>query len=257
VLEGRLEEALEFFERELRIIRGLGEGNPQTEALYAARVAEVLARTGRSRAAEERAREAVKISREIGSRMVEAFALEALGLAREQCGRTAEAAEALEEAVEIRREGGDRRDLGGALLRLGSLRLRTGDAIAAAACFREARAVGTESGDPAVTVRSGAHLARLGEIPAEEARRAFAEHRDRLGLLDRMETAFVLHGLDGEREFLGEARRMLDVLRSRAPVSDRRAIVTEVPLHREILAAAGDEDRDTGAAGAESCERRT
>ena len=88
-------------------------------------------------------------------------------------------------------------------------------------------------------VLAGAYLALLtgGSDEGKDAVDALTRHRSGLSHAKKMEACFVLWRALGDQGHLENAAQLLADLRHRAPKTSRDAMVENVPLHREIVAA--------------------
>jgi tetratricopeptide (TPR) repeat protein len=234
--EGRPGDALESYAQELEIQDDMDEGDPQIEAHDAARVAAVQALIGRNQESLDLATRAVTIYTEIGDRRNLAFARQAMGVALARLGDAEGAEKALGDGIEILESVGDRRELGPLLVDLGRIVRRLDQADRAAACFERAREVASETGHRTSQVLALAHLAWLGRGDANEAAKMLEEHEPVIGVPEQMEINHVLWKSTGSPAYLEEARRILLLIRANAPEIGRASIMTEVPLHGDILA---------------------
>jgi tetratricopeptide (TPR) repeat protein len=236
ISEGRPSDALECYAHELEIHDEMDEGDPLIQAHDAVRVAAVQALIGRNRESLDLARRALSIYTEIGDRRNAAFARQAMGVALARLGEVAEAEKELRVGIEVLDSVGDRHEVSPLLIELGRVLWRSDQPDRAAECFEQALEAAEETGHAASHVRALSHLARLGRADAGEATKMLTAKADLIGVPDRMEIHHVLWRVTGEAEHLEAARRMLLDIRANAPEADRATIMTEVPLHGDILA---------------------
>ncbi len=150
--------------------------------------------------------EALAVAREVKSAPLEAEALAGLGRLHAREGRAEEAAARLDEALAVSRRIGE------------------SNCLAVAAALRAT----LPGGDPTA---AAAEVAGLGDRPWHTA---------------RMEARWWLWKATGDRSHLAESWRLLRHLRDHAPKEYQETILSGVPLHREIAAAA----RENGLPGA-------
>ncbi len=279
---GRLDEARERFERQLDLTREVGDRTGEARATGA--VAMVVKASGRLAEAPQRYERALELSREIGYRSGEAVVLVNLGSCRlalgelqnareaftaslgvcreiaarypegyalaglsavaDEEGNSADAMARIEDSLAVRRAIGHADGVGDSLVELGDLRRRAGDTIGARATIEEALALSRERGRVAGVVQS---LALLACLPGGSTDAAEVALRDSAGAGDSLRVRHCLWEATGDGAHLAEAKRRLDEILSKVPADRRRALLTNLRLHREIAAAcreAGPPARD-------------
>jgi serine/threonine protein kinase/tetratricopeptide (TPR) repeat protein len=273
---GRIDEARSHFERALVIVRETGDrrgeaivtgnlanvaaklvtsdaervlkdrclaihreiGNRDGEALALVNLATLWERLGDMTRAQEALTEALKISREIGNRAQEGLALEGLGGLAENRGDDATALQAWEAALALHRAIGYGRRMAALLLASGELRGLSGDQSGARAAFDEAVAIARAQGDAAMVALG---LAILACLPGGDADAAVAAHATIAPADDTPLLRFYLWRATGNAAHLVEAKRIVDLRVAHAPPEFRESMLTNVRLHREVVAAAREQ----------------
>jgi hypothetical protein len=123
------------------------------------------------------------------------------------------------------------------LVRLGSVLTDLGRQGEGVASLSEALAIAEESGLLNDRVRVTIRLALLGSGQAESAASAFEARDSRLMYSHRIECAFLLWKLTGDRAHIEKAHRLLVGLQESAPAEYRQTMISNVPLYRDIQAA--------------------
>jgi serine/threonine protein kinase/tetratricopeptide (TPR) repeat protein len=176
------------------------------------------------------------ILRSVGARRPESYALHRLGMVLEQAGDLDEAERVHQAAIAMRREMRYPYGLSRSLARLGAMRVNQDRPDEARPLLEEAYELAKETGIPDPVVMAAAYLTRVGGDP-QTALDAFAEYEGRLRAADEMEARFVLWQATGDRDQLEAAHRLLVYARDHAPEDRREAMIENVPLHRDIMAA--------------------
>lgn len=144
----------------------------------------------------------------------------------------------LRESIEVLRQVDDGVGRAGSLAAIGSLLLEEGKAGEAAPVLREALDLAREYEVHDTVVLAAVTLACAGGLESGAALAEYLRHEGRLRHATRMEALYILYRTTGDRGRLDEAYRHLLTLRDHAPPEYRESILTEVPIHREIVAAA-------------------
>jgi tetratricopeptide (TPR) repeat protein len=236
---GRLEEARQHIERSLALAREIGD--PRMVIASTVNLACALTSLGRHPEAREHAERGLALAREIGSRSLESFLLSALAVLADESGDVTLAERLLAGSLALRRAIGARADEAVSLCRHGALLLQTGRKDEACAEFEEALVVARELSLPGVELWVFTHLAALPGGDVEPALTALATYQERIEVKDRMEARFLLWTATHDCAHLAEAKRLLDYLVAHAPPDCRESMLTNVRLHREIVAAAREQ----------------
>jgi len=273
--QGLHEEAREHAERYMAMVREIGDRRGEGHAT--GKLGSAMGSLGRCEEAREHFESWLAIDREIGDRQGEASALQNLGPLHRLMGAIDRAKQQLEESLAIAREIGDRRSEGTALCELAELAEMSGDTELAKRLCLETLAICREIDDPrgiALTLtvlgrvllnetlhdEARSHLtealalgrdldssctvalssALLALLPGAESAPAvedFEDHEEHLDHFDRMKVRFLLFRATGGAAHLEEAHRLLCSVRDHAPEEYQETIVSNVPLHRDIMAA--------------------
>jgi tetratricopeptide (TPR) repeat protein len=271
---GRHAEAREHQERALELARRSGER--RREAIAVESLSENDRANGNIAAALDRRRSSERLARETGAPRTEAFALQNGAEALLTMGDLDGAAERLEAGTRIAREIGEQYVSGWGRRIRGDLDAARGDVEAARLAYDEAlrngRAISSAL-DEAEALVGLARLDACGASTTDAAARldeaisrapddpnvralatsiraalpggepvAAARTLDDLGTrpwhVARMEGRFWLWKATNDRKHLAESWRLLVHLRDHAPPEYRVTVMENVPLHREIAAAA-------------------
>jgi tetratricopeptide (TPR) repeat protein len=181
--------------------------------------------------------DAVEITRDIGFRRVESYALDSLASACEQEGELDAAREHHAEAIALRRDMKYAIGLAISLASLGRLEARAGRDAEARPSLEEARTLAADHDAREPLVLATCYLATLSGGDAAAAQRCWEAHGSRLDHLARMEARFALWRATGDSGHLEEAHRLLEHLVEHAPEDCRETVIANVPLHRDITAA--------------------
>jgi tetratricopeptide (TPR) repeat protein len=269
-------EARAHEERALNLARKAGDR--RGEAVQTGNLGEEDRADGNYGAARERYRASIIVAREAGSRSQESISHHNLGETLTVVGTLDGAQEELDTAGALAGEIGARWLVGYICRARADRALALGDAIGAAALYEEAIAVAREVKSAPIEAeamvglgrlhvwagRTADGAARLAET-IEIARRidepnslalatairaalpggdavAAAKTLDDLGTrpwhVARMESRFWLWKATNDRAHLMESWRLLKHLRDHAPEENRVTVIANVPLHRDIAAAA-------------------
>jgi tetratricopeptide (TPR) repeat protein len=189
---------------------------------------------GRLTEAREHQERALALYREIGARHSEGYALAALAEDSDAEGDAGAALRLAEESLALRREIGHGDGVAASLLKVGDLRRRRRETDAARSAFEESLRLSREQGRAAEVAQALVRLACLpgGDVKAaEEALTAAGAEADSAGL------RFLLWQATGERAHLVAARRLLDESLARVPAEHHAAMLANVRVNREIVAA--------------------
>ena len=145
----RIDEAIDYYEQALKLVRGNGRRHDEGIALGGLGVA--YRQLGQADKAIEHCTQALSIAREINNRQEESFHLGNLGMAYHDLGQVKKAIEYWEQALAIDREIGDRRLEGRTLNSLGMAYNILGQTEKAVECLNQAllinREIGARSGE--------------------------------------------------------------------------------------------------------------
>jgi tetratricopeptide (TPR) repeat protein len=179
-----------------------------------------------------------RLALEAGTRLVVAWGERIRGDVEARLAGAGDAERAYSAALEEGRSSSAKVDQAEALVGLGRLRARSGDSAEATVRLDEAAEIARAMDEPNTVVLSTAIRAALpGGDPA-----AAAKTLDDLGArpwhVARMEARFWLWKATKDRAHLAESWRLLVHLRDHAPEENKVTVMENVPLHREIAAAA-------------------
>ena len=233
---GRVADAAAQYERCSMLAAEAGDRETENGALAAGGTAAFM--LGALDEASERLERALSQARDSGERRSQGDALHGLADCADARGSKDEAERLHREALAIRREGEQRDGVAASLVALARVVQRDGRTDEARLLLDEAIGVAREADAPAVEVVAACRSALLPGGDAERAQATFARHEPRLSVASRMEAQYLLFRATGDKKQLAGARSILDDIRSKAPESRRETVLTRVPLHREILAAA-------------------
>jgi tetratricopeptide (TPR) repeat protein len=230
---GRLREAVGLYESALVLHRQVA--NPEGESTVLGNLGALLLQMGQIAAARDACERALTLAHRIGTKYPEGFWADLRARIAEEEG-DADAAERLfAEAIAVRREIADKEGLVSSLLSRGAFRARAGRREAAILDFEESRSIPLASA-AGRDAWSGAWLALLGRRgPVDLAGTATADWDERG--LGAAELAYILWQATHDPAHLAEAKRLLDDLVAHAPPEYRESMLTNVRLHREIVAA--------------------
>jgi tetratricopeptide (TPR) repeat protein len=272
---GRLAEAREHMETQLRIAREVGARDEEDDAYGS--LALLLWTEGRTAQARDRMLRRIAVSRELGEPRTECMATLNLGYLMSRLGANEEAGERLTSAIASARKMDARRPLAFALIYLaihltrrgepdrarrhvdeshdlaraireaqvtamcqslrGEIAMRCGNVDEARSHLREARELADEFSLPGLVVRARANLASIDPDEVEPAAAALAELEAGMELDEAMECHVLLYRATSDPAHLAEAYRRLMFLRDHAPEAYRESMLSNVPIHREIVAA--------------------
>jgi tetratricopeptide (TPR) repeat protein/tRNA A-37 threonylcarbamoyl transferase component Bud32 len=232
---GDYAESLAQYETWLARAREMGDRLGEGFALV--NMGPVLAAFGETELAELALDRSLRVLREIGARRPEGYALHELGSVAEQRGKTEAARHLFEEALALRRAISYQSGVASTLIALGLLERATGEDETAAVHLDEALELARELNAPGTILSATVARARLPDGDVEEALLTLDEHAERATHAENMEARFRVWELTRDTVHLGEAHRLLDFLRDHTPIEYRETMTTNVPLHRDILAA--------------------
>ncbi len=272
---GRYEDAHRHLERALDLSREIGDR--QGEARHIGNLAAACWGQGLLAECRDRLEHSLALSKEMGDRHGEAFTLGEFGLVLETLGWPEQAKNDYERSRDLAKELGDRHQEGYALGLLAVLAERQGEAERAMALNHEclmlrlelgerdgvglaqialarleaaqgkeeeaserlstAMALGMETRTPGTLLSATIELARLPGGDVTVAQAALAEHEARIPCTERMAARYRMYELTRDFPHLEEAHRLLRELQARAPEEFRDKMLTNVPLHQDILEA--------------------
>jgi serine/threonine protein kinase/tetratricopeptide (TPR) repeat protein len=232
---GRLADAQHHLEQAVALAREIRTEPVETSAHHSLGIA--LLRLGQLGVAREHVERSLVLARGLGDRRQEGFAHEILAAIDVEEGDSAAAELKLAAALEVRRSIGHRDGEARVLCARGALRAREGRSDEARADLAAALALARELSLHDVELDVCAHLAAIldGDVPAALA--SFAAHEGHIEVRDVMGSRFLLWQATRDRTHLAEARRLLDFMVEHAPPECRESMLTNVRLHREIMAA--------------------
>jgi tetratricopeptide (TPR) repeat protein len=233
---GRFAEAREHHERALTLTREVGDRHGQ--ALATGNLGSVLWSLGRFAEAREQFERHLALAREIGDRRGEGVAFYNLAQLAGESGDVALAERLIADALELLRAIGARAEEAASLYALGALFARTGRTDAARADLEAALALARQLSLPGIELAALSRLATLPGGDADAAVAALAVHGRRADAKVLAESLLLLWQTTRDRAHLVEAKRLLDGFVAHAPPEDRESMLTNVRLHREIVAAA-------------------
>jgi tetratricopeptide (TPR) repeat protein/predicted Ser/Thr protein kinase len=233
---GQYDEARGSYERSLVLGRELSLRD--LSAIADVNLGRLLSRLGEPDRAREHLETCLATCRETGNRRVEAYAFERLGTTEFRRGRTAEAGDLYDQALASRRELRYRLGIATTLLRLGRLRAHEGHEADARAHLEEAVATGREIHNVQTEVGALCRLAALEGTDVAEAAAALVAGGERVEFEERAESHWWLWKATGDTAHLAESWRALQHLRDHAPEEFRQTMIENVPVHRDIAAAA-------------------
>jgi tetratricopeptide (TPR) repeat protein len=240
-------------ERHLALAREIGDRGGEARA--AGNLGSVFYSLGRQAEAQSHYERHLALARETGDRRAEGFALTGLALAADERGDSAAARRFAEEALLLRRGIGHGGGVVDSLLQLADLFSRTGEIEAARIALDEALPLARAQGDAAEVAYGLALLAALpggdsttegltrppgGESRSAAALAALAEAGDGIGVSEAAQIRLLLWRSTRDRAHLGEAKRILDEALAKVPAAHHEAMLANVRVNREIVAACKD-----------------
>jgi tetratricopeptide (TPR) repeat protein len=232
---GNWADSRDHIEGLLSVARRLGHRVGEFGAL--ANLGPLYASLGDVQRAKEVLLAARELARSVGSRSEEAFCLEYLAAVELQGGALEAARASHLEALALRREIDHARGTVGSLIGLGQVEAACGKKDEARRLLEEARDLARKIGVPGQAALATVFLALLPGGDAATACKGLEAHESHLDVVRRMEGRLALFKATGDRAHLEEAHRLLCHVRDHAPDECRVAMIENVPLHREIMAA--------------------
>jgi serine/threonine protein kinase/Tfp pilus assembly protein PilF len=233
---GRLAQAQVQYERALTLARNIGYRDGEARILV--NLGSVRLRLGDLAGARRDLTASMVICREIGERRPESYALAGLAEIAEEEGDLAGALLLAEESLALRQEP-ETRDLAWrSLAQLAYLRLRAGELNGARAAGEEALARAREQEQRGAIACCLALLATVPGGDAGAAESALLESRERVLMEATMQARLDLRQATHNPAHLAEAKHLHDFKVEHAPPEYRETMLTNVRLHREIVAAA-------------------
>jgi tetratricopeptide (TPR) repeat protein len=232
---GRYEDATAHQERRLAIARETGDR--WGEALATVSLAFAVLPLGRFGEARSHAERSLALAREIGDRRIEGYGLFVLASLTKCEGNQAEALRLLDESLALRRELGAKDPIAETLVAVARIETELGETESARNALEEALALALETGTPGTILSATVERARLPDGNVREAVAAFEEHADRVDHNPRTEARLRLWQVTQDRAHLEEAHRLLQIAVEFSPEDCRETMITNVPLHRDIMAA--------------------
>jgi len=141
------------------------------------------------------------------------------------------------EALDVLTGLSDKYFIADVLADLGALLAALGRFEEAESKLTEALSLAKELGETGQIVTLTCQLALLRDGDVGGARAVFEQHASGLGAVTRMGALFHLWRAAGDAEDLEGAHRLLLHLKDHAPEEFRESMITNVPLHRNIMAA--------------------
>ncbi len=169
--------------------------------------------------------------------MPEAYAQHNLGRVLFEEGERAGSEERLVACIALCEEIGARHLAAGTHLALGSLRAAAREAVGGREALAAARDLAAEIGVPGYETLARCELALLPGGDAQDALAAFTENEERLKTGERREALYLLWKATGDRAHLEEAKRLLDESVAHVDDDTRKSMLTNLRLHRDIVAA--------------------
>ncbi len=225
--------AKSYFERQAALCRELGYR--RGEAMACGNLGTVAMSMGAPAAPYfERQR---ALSHDVGDRDVEANACCNLGQAVALSGDLERGEALLRESLAMSREMKIGWMLGPTHMSIASVRELLGDAEGCRAELAEGIAAAESTGMIGFATVGRCHLAALPGGDVEAALRVFSERESRLDNEDRRTARWFLWKATGDRSHLAESKRLLDAAVAATPAEFRETMLTDVALHRDIVAA--------------------
>lgn len=234
--EGRLLDARVHQERAIAIQREIGDR--QGESIARVNSGQVWYLLGDRVRAREALEASLATCREIGARLPEGYALHFLGILADEEGDAGDGLRLLEESLALRRQTGFGTGVSDSLITMAQVRLGSGDdardPVGVRTLLEESLELTRQQARAEDSALILALLARLPGGDAEAASRALAE----LGADgDAVQVRWNLWLATRDREHLAATKRMLDSGLAKIPAEHHAAMLSNVRLNREIMAA--------------------
>jgi serine/threonine protein kinase/tetratricopeptide (TPR) repeat protein len=233
---GRLEEALLHCRRHLHIAREIG--NRHQESLAGGNLALVESALGWGMQTLGDFERHLQHARATGNRPLEVRLLLSLATQFDPGPDAASVLQRYRDSVDLHRELGLRGELAHALARSGIASADLGMLDESRVQLEESVAIARELSILGAELLASAALARLPGRSAAGAIALAAEVEGRIPFWTAMHARLLLWQATRDRAHLVEAKRRLDFLVEHAPPEARESMLTNVRLHREIVAAA-------------------
>lgn len=230
--EGRLSEARDHYERQIVIDREIGDR--RGEAIALVNLGSLRLTLGDRAGTREALHASLALCRENGVSYPQGYGLLDLGRLAAEEGDTVGALRLMEESLELRRRIGHGDGVADSLSELAYVHLRSGDFDAARTAIGESLRLLHEQGRTASVAFPLAMAARLpgGDLGAALA----AVAQDGCGH-SATRTRWLLWEATGDVSHLAAARRLLDAQLALSPEECRSAMIENVRVNREIVAA--------------------
>jgi tetratricopeptide (TPR) repeat protein len=180
----------------------------------------------------------LRLTQEIGHRLVEGWSLFELAKIEERTGNSADALRSYRAAAALFAEIGEQNHRVGSLIAEGRLRAADGDQSRSLRCLEEAVEIAREFKLHGVLQLGAAWHAYVSGKDDGTAAQILSEKHAQIPHHEKMEGHFVLWKATGSNEHLQAAHRLLTELRENAPEEYRKSMIENVPLNREIMEAA-------------------
>jgi len=233
---GSYGEAYRLYSRAVAIAREIGHRH--FEAVLSGNLAETEATLGDVAPARTHIETAVTLGREIDNRQNLPYVRRAQADIAALAGEVSGAETLYRDALALSRQWSSAQSEAESLIGLGRILIATGRRAEAAERLAEAAAIAEKLSAPNEIALAAAYRALVGAVPVAAAVESVRALGDKPWVTARMEAAFVLSKAGAGAKFLAEAHRLLVHLRDHAPETHRDSLMKNVPLHREIAAAA-------------------
>jgi tetratricopeptide (TPR) repeat protein len=239
---GELAEARDHHERFIEL--SVETGHPLGEAIGLVNLGPLQATLGDPDAARASLESSLAISRRIGARRIEGTAIQWLAVLAGRRGDTDAASRLFDEALQARRAIHNRGGLADTLVHHARFLREGGEIDAARERLAEALELSRELERPQSWLLAASAMAVLEPEAVPVALDALARFGSRVERGERMEARLLLWNATGDRAHLADAHALLRAAIENAPQECREAMLAEVPLHREIAAAAREAGSD-------------
>lgn len=235
LLQGRTAEAAEHYERQAVLSREVSDR--LGEAICCVNLGILRHITGEFDAAGVALGTAREIAEELDARHPLGYAQAALGILAADTDAFDEALAWLDLALRTRRSVGSRAGIVSTELDVAYVLLRRGARDDGIARLREALVHATELGHGSFRAVAACRLAAEGAMPCAEAAAIAEPQMDHLALRDELECRYLLWSAGAGDEQLVAVRYLWERLLALSPTGTRAAMATNVPLHRDVVAA--------------------